>query len=74
VAGRTRDDPVLIAEALDRLHRAGWSRGVAAFGSTDRAARSGEEPRSIACNTNGRPLANGLARALTSIQGLQLHR
>lgn len=31
--------PVLIAEALDRLHSAGWSLGVAAFGSTDGAGR-----------------------------------
>ena len=31
--------PVLIAEALGRLHSAGWSLGVAAFGSTDGAGR-----------------------------------
>ena len=33
-------DPAgLIAEALDRLHSAGWSLGVAAFGSTDGSGR-----------------------------------
>jgi len=31
--------PVLVAEALGRLHRAGWSLGIAAFGATDGSAR-----------------------------------